>query len=112
MIVSKIFYFEAAHYLPGHDHCGRIHGHSYKLEVQCEGGVNPQTGMVIDFGDISKVVKEKVISKIDHSFLNDIIEIPTAENILLWVGNEISSSLPVSRLRLWETRNSYAELEV
>ncbi len=70
--ITKEFEFEAAHSLDGYDgKCKDIHGHSYKLAVTLKGKVNqdihdPKCGMVIDFGDIKSVVKEKVVSKFDH----------------------------------------------
>ena len=55
--LTKTFRFEAAHRLPnvaqGHK-CGRLHGHSYQVDVIVEGDVNPQTGMVIDFAEITE----------------------------------------------------------
>ena len=57
MIVTKEFSFEAAHFLPDYVGCCFLtHGHSYKLFVSVKAGVNPNTGMVVDF----KMLKEKV----------------------------------------------------
>ena len=70
MILRKEYWFEAAHFIYNHPgKCRNLHGHSYKLFVLLEGGVNPETGMIIDFDDLSKVVVEQVILKLDHRFL-------------------------------------------
>ncbi|MBU7025974.1 MAG: 6-carboxytetrahydropterin synthase, partial [Theionarchaea archaeon] len=69
MRLSRTFKFDAAHKLvdyPGV--CRRIHGHTYTLTVTVEGEPD-DTGMIIDFFDIKKVVEETVITKVDHTYL-------------------------------------------
>lgn len=114
MIVAKTFYFDAAHRLPDYDgKCANLHGHRWRLDVVLEGMVNPRTGMVIDFSYIKEVVTQRIISLFDHNDLNTIIENPTAENILFWIRDDLKVLLPyLKRLRLYETPNSYAELEI
>lgn len=66
--ITKIFRFEFAHHLPGHHgKCARPHGHSYRLEVTIRGPIKEalgesDNGMVMDFGDLSQLVKNSVIS--------------------------------------------------
>src|SRR5690554_2176544 len=73
--VTKSFNFETAHALYGYDgKCKNIHGHSYKLFVTLKGipiqnPSDPKFGMVIDFGDIKKIVKANVVDKFDHAIL-------------------------------------------
>lgn len=112
LIVGKDFYFEAAHKIPGHEKCGRIHGHSYRIRVICEGYIQ-ENGMVIDFEDIKKVVIRNVVDKLDHRYLNEIedLEIPTTENLCVWIMDKLITELPCLRkVKVWETRDSYAEL--
>lgn len=93
MVISKDFSFESAHYLPDYKgKCSCIHGHSYKLTISLSGDVDEKTGMIIDFGDISKIINEVVIDQLDHTFLNDIIYNPTAENLVNLIGNSLKKS--------------------
>lgn len=102
--------------LPNHPgKCARLHGHSYRLEVALEGPLHaegPAAGMVEDFDDVARVVKEAVVSKLDHRSLNDLIENPTAENIVTWVWQHLANELPgLAELTLWETRNASVVLK-
>ncbi len=111
MQIRKSFTFEAAHVLPNHPgKCARLHGHSYRLDVMLEGPLQqggPAAGMVEDFEVVSRIVKEAVVSKLDHRSLNELIENPTAENIVVWVWERLSQQLPgLAELTLWETRKA------
>ena len=107
MIVTEKFTFEAAHHLPDYPgKCANIHGHSYRLEVAIEGRVDKETGMVMDFKDISKIVQEHALSVLDHSDLNKTIENPTAENTVKWIWHRLDTHLNLSYLRLWESDTS------
>lgn len=99
--LTKEFTFEAAHRLPRHDgKCARLHGHSWKMQVEvespalCESG--PKTGMVMDFGDIKAAVAPLVESHLDHHYLNDTLELesPTSEKVAQWVFQAILPKLP------------------
>src|SRR5277367_1595693 len=72
--IRKQFAFEAAHVLPHHQgKCSRLHGHSYRLDVTVEGGLQsegPATGMVIDFDELARIVRTAVIDALDHRHLN------------------------------------------
>lgn len=112
MKVVKKYTFDAAHYLPRYvGKCKQLHGHTYTLEVIIEGSVNPDTGMVVDFYDIDTVVKNEVMSLLDHKCLNDIIENPTSENVLMFVHEILRKRFCDYKvvLRLWETRSAYVE---
>lgn len=89
MFVLKEFEFDAAHYLPEYNgKCERLHGHTYKLVVKVEGTPDKE-GMVIDFIRLKNIVKEEVLSKLDHACLNDILKQPSAENISVWVWQRL-----------------------
>ena len=107
MRVRRSFEFESAHLLPNHaGKCRNLHGHSYLLEVTVERTVEPESGMVIDFADLKMVVQREVVDVLDHRNLNDIMENPTAEVIVVWIWNRLSSVLPgLAELELHETRN-------
>jgi 6-pyruvoyltetrahydropterin/6-carboxytetrahydropterin synthase len=69
----------------------------------------------MDFTELSGIVKERVISRFDHSYINDIIEQPTAENIANWIWDRIETyvrrpNCALSSVEVWETRTSCAIL--
>jgi 6-pyruvoyltetrahydropterin/6-carboxytetrahydropterin synthase len=67
--------------------------------------------MVEDFDAIERVVGEAVIERLDHQNLNDLIENPTAENLLLWIWERLAKALPqLDELVLWETPTACAIL--
>ncbi len=94
--------------LPNHPgKCARLHGHSYRLEVALEGPLQPSgpaAGMVEDFEVVSRVVEAAVIDEIDHRSLNELMDNPTAENIVVWIWGRLAAALPqLAELTLWET---------
>lgn len=111
LVVSKEFEFCAAHYLPGHEKCGQMHGHNYKVVVGFRG--DDSNDMVVDFGDIKQSM-ELILNKLDHRNLNELFYEPTAENIAKSIFNHMrSSSHPLIVRRLffvdvWETPTSCA----
>ena len=112
MHVCKSFTFDAAHYLPAHTgKCRNLHGHTYRLEIEISGDDLPG-GMVMDFGDLKQIVGP-LVDTLDHRFLNEIIPVPTAENMVRWFWSKIEPDLPrtvaLERIRVWETPTSYAE---
>lgn len=111
MLLSKDFTFDAAHNLINyHGKCERLHGHTYKLRVIVEGTPDSE-GMIIDFIELKAVVKERVISRLDHSYINEIISQPSAENIALWIWDELEESVKrencsLYEIHVWETADS------
>ncbi len=111
MRLSKDFVFDAAHNLIHyHGKCEKLHGHTYKLKVVLEGQPDSE-GMIMDFTELSQIVKELVISKLDHVYINDIIEQPSAENIALWIWHKLDDNLRrdncnLYEVHLWETATS------
>jgi 6-pyruvoyltetrahydropterin/6-carboxytetrahydropterin synthase len=101
MDIYKEFTFEAAHRLPnvpaGHK-CGRLHGHSFRVEVHVVGPLDPVLGWVMDYADIKAIVKP-VIGRLDHYYLNDIpgLDNPTSEVIARWLWQELKPLLPLLR---------------
>jgi 6-pyruvoyltetrahydropterin/6-carboxytetrahydropterin synthase len=79
------------------------HGHTYELEVTVEGAVDPQTGWILDFGDLRRIVSEKVIRKCDLRNLNTDVPFlsgvnPTAENIAVKIWDELAPHVGPARL--------------
>jgi 6-pyruvoyltetrahydropterin/6-carboxytetrahydropterin synthase len=108
MILRKEYWFESAHFIYNHPgKCRNLHGHSYKLFVNLEGTPDAETGMIIDFDDLSKIVNDKVIARLDHRFLNDLIPLSTAENISRWIWAELKPALPsLCRIEVFETTDN------
>jgi len=109
MKLGIIDYIDSAHYLPGHETCGIVHGHTYKTEVVIEGD-KKDTGMVMDFYEIKKVIKE-VLKEYDHVLLNNILEFPSVENLCEHVHTKLSSRLdfPLS-VKMWEGEGKWCEV--
>jgi 6-pyruvoyltetrahydropterin/6-carboxytetrahydropterin synthase len=81
-----------------------MHGHNYRMFVAVEGETDPHSGMIADFGRIKEIVQEHVLSRTDHRTLNDFLENPTAENVIVWIWDRLKPQLPqLKELRLWET---------
>lgn len=137
--LTKEFGFEMSHSLWQYDGlCKNIHGHSYKLFVTVLGEPiqddnNPKNGMVMDFGDLKKIVMEEIVDPLDHSIVfyekapvHDLFQVPemferrhltsyqpTCENMIVEFAQKIKARLPeriqLHSLKLHETANSYAE---
>ena len=138
--ITKEFTFETGHALYGYDgKCKNVHGHSYKLWVTVLG--EPVTdekdvklGMVIDFGDLKKIVKQEIVEIFDHATVfnkntphievakelqsrgHNVILVnyqPTSENMIQDFARKIRLRLPenlqLHSLKLQETETSYAE---
>lgn len=68
--ISKTFRFEASHVLPKHPgKCSRLHGHSWVLTVSVCGPIDPETGFVVDYADLKKLVDREVVDRLDHTHL-------------------------------------------
>jgi 6-pyruvoyltetrahydropterin/6-carboxytetrahydropterin synthase len=107
MIVTKSFRFDAAHKLNNYKGpCSQLHGHTYTLHVSVKGEID-QNGLVIDFKDLKEIVKNEIISELDHKYLNEIINQPTAENICVWIWKKLSGKLNLYELKLYETPDCY-----
>lgn len=111
MEIYKEFTFEAAHLLPnvpaGHK-CGRLHGHSFRIEVHVAGELDLQLGWIMDYAEIKRIVKP-VIARLDHYYLNDIpgLENPTSEVISRWLWQQLRPLLPtLSKIVVKETCTS------
>ncbi|SLM46757.1 putative 6-pyruvoyl-tetrahydropterin synthase (Modular protein) [Nitrospira japonica] len=93
------------------------HGHNYMLEVTVSGGVDPQTGMVINLFDLKRVLLG-MIEEFDHKNLNLDMSyftdrIPTSENLarVLWTKLEPQSDIgTLHAIRLYEDEDLFAEI--
>lgn len=70
IVIEKEFRFEASHVLPKHPgKCARLHGHSWVLRVAVKGPVDPETGFVLDYAELKKLVNEHIVERLDHQHL-------------------------------------------
>ena len=138
--ITKQFSFETGHALYGYDgKCKNVHGHSYRLDVTVigkpiEDNSNVKFGMVIDFGDLKKIVKSEIVDVFDHATVfnkntphlelakelqerghNVILADyqPTSEMMVIDFAEKIKKHLPSTihlySLKLQETATSFAE---
>jgi 6-pyruvoyltetrahydropterin/6-carboxytetrahydropterin synthase len=96
--LTKDFRFEAGQMLPnveGGHKCGRIHGHSFKVEISVEGDVDPKTGWIYDHARIGEAMRP-LLEQLDHAYLNDIegLENPTIENMAAWFWKRLEPHCP------------------
>lgn len=91
-----------------------MHGHSYRLEVALRGPIRnrgPARGMIEDFYRVEQVVGNRVLAALDHQNLNELIENPTVENIVLWIWKRLDGHLAcLDEIVLWETSTACAVL--
>jgi 6-pyruvoyltetrahydropterin/6-carboxytetrahydropterin synthase len=98
MTIYKVFSIEAAHRLPnvppGHK-CGRLHGHSFRVEIHVSGRVERGSGWVMDFADLKEAF-QPVFDELDHHYLNEVegLSNPTSENLAVWIWQRLRSALP------------------
>lgn len=94
------------------------HGHNYWLEVTVRGPANPETGVVMDINRLMEIMKEQVLSKVDHKHLNLDVEIlkgviPTAENLAVIFWNELEPAIgegcELDNIKVYETETIYVE---
>lgn len=108
----KEYRFEAAHWLPhvppGHK-CARLHGHSFRLEIEVHGPVDPHTGWLIDFGVLDEHVGP-LVGRLDHRCLNEIegLENPTSEVLAVWLFRALRPALPqLVSVTIYETSDAH-----
>lgn len=93
------FYFEAAHQLnlSYESKCENLHGHSYKcaITITNDNSELNQDGMIVDFVEFKKIIKERIEDRLDHKYLNDIFgkTNSTAEYMSRWIAGEINQGL-------------------
>ena len=108
MKLGVIEYIDCAHYLPGHEKCGSLHGHTYKIEVVIEGENN--SGMIIDFAELKKSIKD-TLNLYDHKTLNDLLDFPSVENICESIKHKLSQRIRFPfTIRIWEGHDKWVEL--
>ena len=102
-------HIDCAHLLPGHPKCGRLHGHTYRVETVVEGEM--KDGMVLDFAELKAQIRA-VLSRFDHRHWNDFMEYPTVENICERLATEIAETVTFPfTIRVYEGHAKWAETD-
>jgi 6-pyruvoyltetrahydropterin/6-carboxytetrahydropterin synthase len=113
--VSKTMSFASAHRLPFYNgKCYNWHGHEWKVKVSIKKRIDLESGMVFDFSELKKVMSKHIIELLDHNVLNNYVENPTAENLLLWIWKQLVFKAKlegVESISIWESPDSVAILE-
>jgi 6-pyruvoyltetrahydropterin/6-carboxytetrahydropterin synthase len=95
------------------------HGHNFELFVTVKGEVNSNTGFVINLNDLSKILKHKVIDKLDHKNINLEVDfmkniIASTENLAIAIWEEIEQDIKKSGgilhcIEVKETENNFVK---
>lgn len=118
-VITKEFKFDACHNLLGYTgKCRYPHGHTYILRVSIKNSPSYDHSMVMDFGVLNEIVKEKIINKLDHKNLNEVLDgiNTTAEDIILWIWKNLdyrstyNGLYGLHKIELWETPTSKVKL--
>ncbi len=100
--------------------CENLHGHNWHVEVCVTGEKLNSAGVLADFGDIKKAVRQVVDGELDHKFLNELAVFkgmqPTSERIAVYIAQRvqailddtISEDISVSKVMAWESDNACA----
>lgn len=128
--VMRQFEASFAHTLKDHKgKCKRLHGHNYMIEIEFSSpflGESLYPNMLMDFGDIKEIYKNRIEDLYDHRdstyIYDDLGDYPTAESMAYHIYSiareelekikekqNIYQNTYVSRVRVWETRDTYAE---
>lgn len=105
-------HFSAAHHLSGYDgDCAKPHGHNWVVEVYIQCKKLNNIGIGVDFKDVKQVVKE-ILSKLDHSDLNELPEFadmnPSSENIAAYIYRKLNNEFRDENTRISKVRVSEA----
>jgi len=114
--LSQMFEFSASHRLhnpalgdqANRDTFGKCnnphgHGHTYGLEVAVEGAIDPETGYLMDFGQLKRTIMDTVVHRMDRKHLNFDVDFlsgvnPTAENIAVGIWGQLAPRVAPARL--------------
>lgn len=108
MQFTRKFYFDAAHTLTRDfgEKETQLHGHRYRIDVTVEGSV--KNGMATNLNELKKIVQVEIVDILDHSYLNNHLNVPSAENIALWIWNKLKGKLQgLYEIKVYETESHW-----
>lgn len=117
--ICKRFDFDAAHLLPhvceGHK-CGRLHGHTYIVELRLRGVPDARTGWFVDYAEIA-AAWAPLNDTLDHRYLNEVpgLENPTTEMLVAWIADKLKGGAIgqwLCAVRVYESSTTWCELNV
>lgn len=94
------------------------HGHNFTLYVTVKGRPHPDTGFIMNVKDLSRLIKEAIIDKLDHANLNLDVDFipegtpPTTENLVILIWQQLEplfTECKLHSIKLYETENIYCE---
>ena len=95
------------------------HGHNFTLYVTVKGEVNPETGFVVNLKDLSPIIKERVINKLDHKNMNIDVDfmygkIASTEVLTIEIWKQLEAPIKemgveLHSVKVYETENNFAE---
>lgn len=130
--LGRVYHFSAAHRLHSphlsdaenlslYRDCNNPggHGHNYVLEVLVEGEMDPKLGMIMDLGELDRIVQERVLDRLDHRFIGASIlgetEISTSEAVTHAIWSWLEGALPphvrLHHVHLEETRSNFFDYQ-
>jgi 6-pyruvoyltetrahydropterin/6-carboxytetrahydropterin synthase len=86
--------------------CCNLHGHTWAIELEVEGNPNKDSGMIINFTELKRIVNE-----LDHRLINDFVALPTAENLVAYFLDKLKDLqiFSVIKVRVYESDHAWAE---
>ncbi|OFX19840.1 MAG: 6-pyruvoyl tetrahydrobiopterin synthase [Bacteroidetes bacterium GWA2_31_9b] len=95
------------------------HGHNYVLFITVKGDVNPETGFVVNIKKLSAIIRESIISKLDHKNINIDVDfmrgkLASTEYLAISIWEQLEASITelgiqLHCVKLMETENNYIE---
>ena len=114
-------HFDAAHCLPNYNgKCANLHGHRWVVEVGVKAFSDEYLDngdMLIDFHKMKEILEKEVLDIFDHSLVNDILDMPTSENITMWIVRRLRQAFSelasvyysLDKVRVYESPDAYTE---
>lgn len=116
-ITVRVAPIAAAHAIKDHwSECKNIHGHNWEVFVTVAGSNLDKEGILVDFGWLKRIIRDKVFNELDHSIINDKIHVDNAstEVVAEWIYNQLVQiitpdlSVRITKVRVVETENNEA----
>ncbi len=93
--------------------CNTLHGHNYQLFVTISGDIKPHSGFIVNLKDLKKIIREKIIDKLDHNYINDVDfmhnQISTTENLCIQIWKELQEPIDLLGAKLYKIKITETE---
>ena len=76
-----------------------LHGHNYNLDITISGEINTDSGFIVNLQKLNNIVRENVISIMDHSQIEKDIDWfenrqPSTENMVVFIWERLVGKIP------------------